>query len=115
MKSESGRVSVKIGELLESDIPKLTGILWDCDPDIHAILSSGDTLEDTRKKMFNYLNNVERHLYDIYSDKSLKDMNLLEKNNSKECIRILKNIIRTENEMISNFSALQSLYSAAKG
>ena len=102
-------------ELLEYDKAKLAETLWKCDPDIHEILISSYDLQDARNKMFDHLNGIERHLYNIYSDKSFKDMNLLEKNNAKECIRIFKNIIRTENETISNFSALQSLYSAAKG
>jgi len=90
-------------ELLECDKTKLIETLWKCDPEIHTILRSGETLQDARNKMFNHLNSMERHLYDIYSDKSFKDMNLLEKNNAKECIRILKNVIRTKNETISNF------------
>jgi len=104
-----------IKELLEYDISKLIGILWDCNPEIHAILKSEDTLQNARNKIFDYLNSIERHLYNIYSYKSFKDINLLEKNNSKECIRIFKNIITTENETISNFSPLQIIYSTAKG
>ncbi|GFO95962.1 hypothetical protein ig2599ANME_0145 [groundwater metagenome] len=115
MKSGSERVKAMMKELLEYDIAKLISTLWQCDPEIHAILRSGDTLQDARNKMFDHLNNIERHLYNIYSDKYFKDMNLLEKNNAKECIRVFKNVIRTENETISNFSALQSLYSTAKG
>ena len=115
MKSGLERVKVMMKELLEYDKIKLMETLWKCDPEIHTILMSSETLQDARNKIFDHLNGIERHLYNIYSDKSFKDMNLLEKNNAKECIRILKNVIRTENETISNFSALQSLYSAAKG
>lgn len=113
MKSGSS-VKVMMKELLECDKTKLIETLWQCDPEIHAILRSEDTSQDARNKIFDYLNSIERHLYNVCSDKSFKDLNLLEKNNSKECIRILKNVIRTENELISNYSALQSLYSAAK-
>ncbi|MBU4075605.1 MAG: KamA family radical SAM protein [Euryarchaeota archaeon] len=102
-------------ELLEYDNTKLIGALWGCDQEIHEILKSSDTLQDARNRLFDHLNDIERHLYNIYSDKYFKDMNLLEKNNAKECIRVFKNIIRTENETISNFSALQSLYSVGKG
>ena len=104
----SERVKTMMKELLEYDKIKLIETLWEFDPDIHAILRSGDTLQDARNKMFDHLNGIERHLYNIYSDKSFKDMNLLEKNNAKECIRILKNVIRTENETISNFSAYRT-------
>jgi lysine 2,3-aminomutase len=102
-------------ELLDYNKTKLIGTLWECDPGIHAILKSSNDLHDARNKIFDHLNDIERHLYNIYSDKLFKDMNLLEKNNAKECIRVFKNVIRTENETISNFSALQSLYSIAKG
>lgn len=102
-------------ELMEYDKTKLIETLWECDPEIHNILISSDTLQDARNRLFDHLNDIERHLYNIYSDKYFKDMNLLEKNNAKECIRVFKNIIRTENETISNFSALQSLYSVGKG
>jgi len=114
MKSGSERVKAMMKELLEYDIAKLISTLWQCDPDIHEFLISSYDLQDARNKMFDHLNGIERHLYNIYSDKSFKDMNLIEKNNAKECIRVLKNVIRTENETIANFSALQSLYSAAK-
>ncbi len=101
-------------ELLEYDKAKLIETLWECDPEIYDILRSSETLQDARNRLFDYLNGIERHLYNIYSDKPFKDMNLLEKNNAKECIRVFKNVIRTKNETISNFSALQILYSAAK-
>jgi len=101
-------------ELLDYDKTKLVEKLWECDPEINEILKSSNDLQDARNKIFDHLNDIERHLYDIYSDKPFKDMNLLEKNNAKECIRVFKNVIRTENETISNFSALRSLYSVAK-
>ncbi len=101
-------------ELLEYGKTKLIETLWECDPEIYVILRSSETLQDARNRLFDYLNGIERHLYNIYSVKPFKDMNLLEKNNAKECIRVFKNVIRTQNETISNFSALQILYSAAK-
>ncbi len=100
-------------ELLEYDTTKLIKNLWECDPEIYSILKSSDALQDARNKLFDYLNDIERHLYDIYSDKPLRNMNLLEKNNVKECIRVFKNVVRTKNEMISDFSALSLLCKAA--
>ncbi|SNQ59553.1 KamA family radical SAM protein [Candidatus Methanoperedens nitratireducens] len=101
-------------ELLEYDKTGLIETLWKCDPDIYAILRSSDNLQDARNNMFDYLNDIERHLFNIYSDKHFKDINILERNNAKECIRVFKNIIRTENEEISNFSVLNVLYKIAK-
>ncbi len=101
-------------ELLEYDKTKLIETLWESDPEIYGILRSSETLQDARNKMFDHLNSFERHLFNIYSDQHFKDINLLERNNAKESIRVLKNIIRTENEEITNYSALNSLYRAAK-
>lgn len=101
-------------ELLEYDKHKLLQTLWECDPYIFRILRSSDNLHDARSRIFDYLNNIEKHLFSIYSDKYFKDINILERNNSKECIRVFKNIIRSENEKITNFSALKLLYKAAR-
>ncbi len=103
-----------IKELFKYDKSRLIETLWECDPYIYSILVSSDDLQDARNRMFDHLNDIERHLFNIYSDKHFKDKNLLERNNSKECIRVLKNLIRTENEKISNFSALNTLYKIAK-
>ncbi|KCZ72597.1 KamA family protein [Candidatus Methanoperedens nitroreducens] len=102
-----------IKKLFKYDKSRLIETLWECDPDIYNILVSSDDLQDARNSMFDHLNGIERHLFNIYSDKHFKDKNLLERNNSKECIRVLKNLIRTENEKISNFSALNTLYKIA--
>lgn len=101
-------------ELLEYDKTKLIEILWECDPDIHRILKSSNKLQEARNSLFDHLNDLERHLFNIYSDKHFKEKNILERNNAKECIRVFKNVIRTENEEITNYSALNSLYRTAK-
>ena len=101
-------------ELLEYDKTKLIEKLWECDPEIFRILKSSNKLQEARNRLFDHLNDLERHLFNIYSDKHFKDKNILERNNAKECIRVLKNVIRTENEDITNYSALNSLYRAAK-
>ena len=101
-------------ELLEYNKAELVEALWKCDPNIYTILKSSDNLQDARNKLFDYLNGIERHLFNIYSDEHFKDINILERNNAKESIRVLKNVIRTENEEITNYSALNSLYRVAK-
>ncbi|CAG0995095.1 MAG: L-lysine 2,3-aminomutase [Candidatus Methanoperedens nitroreducens] len=101
-------------ELLEYDKSKLIETLWEYDPIIFKILKSSNKLQEARNSLFDHLNDLERHLFNIYSDKHFKDKNILERNNAKECIRVFKNVIRTENEDITNYSALNSLYRAAK-
>lgn len=101
-------------ELLQHDKKQLLEALWKCDPHIHRILKSSNSMHDARSKVLDYLNSIEKHLYNIYSDRHFKNINLLERNNSKECIRVFKNIIRSENERITGFSALKLLYKSAK-
>lgn len=101
--------------LLGLDKEELVEILWESDPEIYKIFKTSENRHEARNLLFDHLNEVEKHLFNIYSDKFFKDVNILERNNSKECIRVLKNIIRTENEHITQFSALKSLYKIAKG
>ena len=42
-------------------------------------------------------------------------MHILERNNAKECIRVYKNIIRSENDVLTGFSALDTLLRLAHG
>jgi len=101
-------------ELLEYDKTRLIEELWTCDPEIYRILKSSNKLQEARNGLFDHLNELERHLFNIYSDKYFKKINILERNNAKECIRVFKNIIRTENEDITHYSALNSLYRVVK-
>lgn len=81
---------------------------------IKKLLASSDSLSEARDRFFDHLNALERHYFNVFSDKHFKDFHMLEKNNAKECIRVLKNVIRTENEDLTGFSALKVLYSLAK-
>lgn len=101
-------------ELLKYDRERLLEALWESEPNIHRILRTSENLSDARSRLFDYLNSIERHLFNIYSDRHFKDINMLERNNAKECIRVLKNTIRTENEKITDYSALNALYRAAR-
>lgn len=93
----------------------LTDILWRCDPEIFKIFTMSNNRHDARDELFHHLNDIEGHIFSIYSDRHFKDKNILERNNAKECIRVFKNIIRTENEKITGFSALKILYKLANG
>ena len=93
---------------------RLVKELWLADPKIKRILKNSKTLGKVRSLFFNYLNSLERHYFNIYSDRHFKSLHITEKNNAKECIRVLKNIIRTENEQLTGFSALKMLFDIAK-
>src|SRR4030042_7165573 len=75
-----------------------------------GIFKNSADLNELRQKIFDYLNSSERSLFNIYSHKYSEKRHIIEKNNSKECIRILKNVIRAENEEIVNFSALDTIF-----
>ncbi len=94
---------------------ELLKILWASDFKIRGILRHSANLAIAREKMYLYLNNLERHYFSIYSDKKLQKIHIVERNNAKECIRVLKNIIRTENEKLTGFSALNKLFKLANG
>lgn len=103
-----------MNKLMMYNNTELINILWRCDPEIFNILKNSDNRHDARDKLFHHLNDIEGHIFSIYSDRHFKDKNILERNNAKECIRVFKNIIRTENEKITGFSALKVLYRLAK-
>ncbi|MCD1295571.1 KamA family radical SAM protein [Methanocella sp. CWC-04] len=88
--------------------------LWDSDPRIKKIMKSSSSLKEARDRFFDYLNDLERDYFNIYSDNPLRDLHILEKNNAKECIRVLKNVIRTENEELTGYSALNIIYDLAR-
>ncbi|MFA5246813.1 MAG: KamA family radical SAM protein [Candidatus Micrarchaeia archaeon] len=88
--------------------------LWKTNPHIHETLIRSKTLHEARDALFEYLNGLERHYFNIYSDAHYKDIPIVERNNAKQCIRILKNVIRTENEHITGTSALKHIHDIAR-
>lgn len=101
--------------LLDKSIQELIGIMWKEEPAIHKILAGSENRREARNQFFDYLADLERHYFNIYSDQALINLHICERNNSKECIRVLKNIIRTENEKLTGFSALKILRKLAIG
>jgi lysine 2,3-aminomutase len=101
-------------ELITSSRNELIKILWESDPHIHRILKNSTNLHDSRNKLLDYINNIDASLFSIYSHRYLLGLSILEKKNSRDCIRVLKTIFRTENEKQTKFSALKALYKIAK-
>ncbi|MBD3260937.1 MAG: KamA family radical SAM protein, partial [Candidatus Altiarchaeales archaeon] len=102
-------------DVLDLDKLGLLRLLWKTHPRIHFILRDSEGLPEARTLLFDYLNRLEKHYFNIYSDKRYKNIHILEKNNAKECIRVLKNVIRSENEKLTGVSALKTLRKLAKG
>jgi lysine 2,3-aminomutase len=103
-----------LSSMLDMGKTDLANIMRGSDPEIMRILSLSYNLHDARDAFFEYLNDLERHFFNIFSDRKFKDLHILERNNAKECIRVLKNVIRTESERIAHFSALNVLFNIAK-
>ena len=100
--------------IIKSSVKELINELWINDPKIYSILLHSQNIEEARSRFFDYLNSLESAYFDVHSDKHFKTLHILEKNNAKECIRVLKNIIRTVNEEVTEFSALKYLYELAQ-
>jgi len=84
------------------------------DVNIREIFSKASNPNKAREKLFDYLNVLERDYFNIYSHKDSQKKHEIEKNFAKECVRVFKNIIRTENEELSNFFALDALFKIYK-
>lgn len=103
-----------IQNIVESSKKDLIEHLWEVDPAIKIILKKSDSSREAREKIFEYLNRLDRHYTSIYADNYFKELHTIEKTNARECIKILKNVIRTENERTTHFSALRALIDLAK-
>lgn len=97
-------------------LPKneLLARLWHAEPKIKKILVNSRHVEEARHVIFDYLNRLERDLYNMKSDTYFVNLNIIEKRNAKECIRVLSNTMRTENESLTKSSPLEHLYKLAK-
>jgi lysine 2,3-aminomutase len=93
---------------------KLVEILWDAEPKIKSILKNSSKLEEARFILFDYLHRLERDLFNMRSDTYFVNLNIIEKRNAKECIRVLSNVMRTENEQLTGASPLACLFDLAK-
>jgi len=104
---------MNMDDIQRLNVDQLSEILWNEAPEIRALLAGSTSLIDARDRLFGYLAKMERHYFNIYSDLNLNQLHICERNNAKECIRVLKNVIRTENEILTGFSALQQLWKLA--
>ncbi len=95
--------------LLNKGVKELVKIMWEADPAIRQLLKQSESLAEARKTLMSYLADQERLYFNIYSDRGKTHFHICERNNAKECIRAMKNIIRSENEQNTGLSALKIL------
>ncbi|HRY31971.1 MAG TPA: KamA family radical SAM protein [Bacteroidales bacterium] len=98
-----------------ANLQKLVTGLWETDRELFRILRDAGNTAQARENTFTYLNTLERAYFNIYAESKLKTLHILDRNLAKECIRVMKNVIRTENELLSGFSALKTLRRLAGG
>jgi len=84
--------------------------LWTTEPKIKQILKNSKHVEEARHVIFDYMNRLDRDLYNMKSDTYFVNLNIIEKRNAKECIRVLMNTMRSENEYLTKSSPLEALY-----
>ncbi len=104
-----------IKEIIHYRKKELVAKLHEVAPEIRDLLAGSGDLTAARDRLFAYLNELERSYYNVFSDLPFHGLHIIERNNAKECIRVMKNIIRTENEQLAKFSALGHLHGIARG
>jgi len=87
--------------------------LWQADPQIKKILRDSKHIEEARHLLFDYFNYLNRSMFNMKPDTYYSEMNITEKRNARECIRVFSNTVRTENEYLTKTSPLQLLYDLA--
>lgn len=103
-----------IKQLFTNTKKDLLAELLSSDPAFVSILQQKKDVKTIRDDAFSHLNDLERLYFNIFDPRG-SDHNIIKRNNAKECIRVLKNIFRTENEQHTSFSALKTLAKLAQG
>jgi lysine 2,3-aminomutase len=88
--------------------------LWRVEPKLKDVLKNANHVEEARYILFDYLDRLRRDLYNMKSDTYFSHLNVIEKRNARECIRVFSNTLRTENEYLTKTSPLELLYNLAK-
>lgn len=105
---------MNLKELLYLTNEDLRSLLWKEAPAVGELLAGCPDIYTARERLFAYLNDLERSFYNVLSEETNKALHIIDRNNAKECIRVLKNIIRSENEKLTGFSALKLLHDLSR-
>ncbi len=90
--------------------PQLLEKLWAEDQSIYKILRTSDSVEEARKRLYQYLSDLEWR----YRSGEAELHPLIEAQ-ALESIRVFRNIISPRNEKLSGYSALSYLWRLARG
>ncbi len=111
--SSTVKKPVSLTDLIQKNKKEIIALIWKENTDIKKILTEPADIIAIRKAFLSYLNNLENELFHVYSNSNIREMPASRKEVAKESIRIVKNIIRTENEQLTGFSALKKLIQLA--
>lgn len=106
--------TVDMRKYLKYDKKKLLQTFFRYNPQVFHLLKSSPTRMDARMRLVTFLNNIENQFFHLFSDEA-PETNVVQRNVAKECIRVLRNVIRVENETVAEFSALDALFRLAHG
>ncbi len=99
--------------LIDLSKEKLLERIWKAEPKLKGILRNARHVEEARYVLFDYLDRLGRDLYNMKADTPFADLNVVERRNARECIRVFANTMRTENEHLTHVSPLELLYDLA--
>ncbi|MCD6487247.1 MAG: KamA family radical SAM protein [Syntrophobacterales bacterium] len=99
--------------LIDLSREELLERIWKAEPKFKDILRNARHVEEARYVFFDYLDRFGRDLYNMKADTLFADLNVVERRNARECIRVLANTMRTENEHLTQASPLELLYDLA--
>ncbi|MBN1276249.1 MAG: KamA family radical SAM protein [Deltaproteobacteria bacterium] len=89
--------------------------LWKTEPRVESILREAKHVEEARYVLFDYFDRLRRDIYNLKTDTYYFGLSVVEKRIARECIRVLSNIMRTENENLTDTSPIGLLYDIARG
>ncbi|MDD5723059.1 MAG: KamA family radical SAM protein, partial [Syntrophales bacterium] len=101
--------------LIDLSKEELLGRIWKAEPRLKKILCDAKHVEEARHLLFDYLDRFRRDLYNMKSYTPFAKLNPVEKRAAQECIRVLSNTMRSENEHLTQTSPLQLFYDLARG
>ncbi|MGM0608146.1 MAG: KamA family radical SAM protein [Candidatus Muiribacteriota bacterium] len=88
--------------------------LWKENPEFFNILNKSRAIEKTRDELFTFFNFLDRSLFNASKDSPYKKYHIVERENARQCLRIIKNTIREKKEQLANFATLPILIDLAK-
>ena len=105
-KSKVGQASSEPMQMEKSLLQRLKN----ASPQICAILSRSRSLEEARRRLYQFLDSQQRAL-----EMGFKETQYLERANIRECLAVFRNILAKRNEKVTGVSSLYYLYHLIRG